>query len=108
MAESRLSSTGSRSPAASRISRQASVVAACIRAVQVSRPAPQRAAWAQNSSVRQSAVWEWVFMMPPASLTSLPTCPTRSTSSKLAAAAISSASPMKLEVLTTGMEAKAG
>ena len=94
--------------AASSSSRQASVVAAAYKAAHSSRLAPQRAAWAQNSSVRQSAVWEWVFMMPPATLTSLPTWPTSSTCSNPAEAAISSVSPMKLEVLTTGMAAKAG
>ena len=70
--------------------------------------APQSAAWAQNTSARPSAVWEWVFMTPAASLTSLPTWPTRSTSSNLAVAAISSVSPMKLEVLTTGNRSNCG
>ena len=87
---------------------QASVVAALIRAAQTSRDAPQRAAWAQSNSVRQSAVREWVFMTPPASLTSLPMWPTSTTCSNFDAAAISSASPMKFEVLTTGMHFRAG
>ena len=39
----------------------------------------------------------------PASLTSLPMCPTSNTSANCSAAAISSASPIKLEHLTTGM-----
>ena len=73
-----------------------------------SRDAPQRAAWAQSSSVRQSAVREWVFMTPPASLTSLPMWPTSTTSSKWDAAAISIVSPMKFEVLTTGIFFRAG
>ena len=85
------------------MSRQASVVAASIRARQVAWLAPQSAAWVQNSSVRQSAMREWVFIMPPASLTSLPMCPTSNTSVNCSAAAISSASPIKLEHLTTGM-----
>ena len=103
MASSRLDSTGSLISALSNISMQASVVAAFIRAAQTSRDAPQRAAWAQSSSVRQSAVREWVFMTPPASLTSLPMWPTSTTSSKWDAAAISIVSPMKFEVLTTGI-----
>ena len=51
MASSRLDSTGSLISASSKISMQASVVAAFIRAAQTSRDAPQRAAWAQSSSV---------------------------------------------------------
>ena len=87
---------------------EASVVAASISARQTDCGAPQSAAWVQNSSVRQSACREWVFIIPPASLTSLPTWPTSSPCSNPAEAAISSVSPMKLEVLTTGIAAKAG
>ena len=44
----------------------------------------------------------------PASLTSLPMWPTSTTSSKWDAAAISIVSPMKFEVLTTGIFYRAG
>ena len=81
---------------------QASVVGASSRARHRAVDAPAAAAWAQNSSVRQSALREWVFMIPPASLTSLPMCPTKSTALNPSAAAMSSASPMKLEHRTTG------
>ena len=83
-------------------------MAASIRARQVAWLAPQSAAWAQNSSVRQSAMREWVFIMPPASLTSLPMWPTSTTCSNFDAAAISIVSPMKFEVLTTGIFFRAG
>ena len=68
----RLSVTASRSPASSRTARQLSDVFCRISCRQSSGAPPQRAACAQNSSRRQSATREWVFIMPPASLTSLP------------------------------------
>ena len=39
---------------------------------------PQDAAWAARISMRQSPYLEWVFSIPPASFTSLPTWPTSS------------------------------
>ena len=80
----------------------ASVVAARKISRQTSVSAPAIAAWAQISSVRQSAVRLWVSMMPPASLKSLPLWPIRSTCLNPCTAASSKAAPMKLEHFTTG------
>ena len=80
-----------------------SVVTASISARQSARSAPHSAAWAQNSSLRQSATRECVFMIPPASLTSFPMCPTTRALLIPSVTAISMASPMKFEYFTQGM-----
>ena len=65
-------------------------------------PAPAKAAWAARISARQSAVREWVSMMPPATFTSLPMCPTRRTLVNPSRTQQSIASPTKLEMKTIG------
>ena len=65
-------------------------------------PAPAKAAWAARISARQSAVREWVSMMPPATFTSLPMCPTRRRLVNPSRTQQSIASPTKLEMKTTG------
>ena len=90
----RLCMTASFLPSSSRISRQASVVAASISLPIASRLTPASAAWAANSSHRQSATLECVFIIPPASLTSLPMCPTNMTFENPLLTAKSKASPI--------------
>ena len=80
-------------PASFKICTASSVVPVSSSFFASARSAPARTACAVRSSARQSASWEWVFIIPPDTLTNFPRCATKRMASKPSSATNSSVFP---------------
>ena len=80
--------------------RQSSQLTHSSMARMVSASTPSAPAMAERISVRQSPYFEWVFIMPPPSFTSLPMWPMSSAPLKSSSLQISRETPIKLDTCT--------